>query len=295
MGERFGNFFYWLEMAGSPQLLASQESQASFQNYIRELKPIRRVDAPDLEIEAKSSVSILVDDRGSERILFEKDGNAKLPIASLTKLMTAKIVLDNYELSKEIEISKTAIAQEGDFGKLAVGKALSVKYLLYPLLIESSNDAAFSLANDYDGMTGEEFVRLMNQESGRLELTDTEFFNPTGLDPEEPNEDINYSTAYDLAKLAKSLLGRPLLWKILATPNFDGYGPQLSNTNVLLGELSRIVGGKTGYTEKASGCFLVVVEAPKGKGYIINVILGSNNRFLEMEKMVNWVNLAYIW
>ncbi|MBI2041435.1 MAG: D-alanyl-D-alanine carboxypeptidase [Candidatus Nealsonbacteria bacterium] len=296
--ERSGNFFYWLEMAKNPVLLAAEARQVSFQNHINELKPIHDENIPDLEIGAKSAISILVDNQGKERVLFEKEEDVKLPIASLTKLMTVKIVLDNYDLSKEIKISEEAISQEENFGKLTAGKALSVNYLLYPLLMESSNDAAFALANDYDGMTIKKFIQLMNQESGKLKLTDTKFFNPTGLDPEKPDQDINYSTASDLAELTKDLLPYPLLWEVLSTPKLDIYGPELVNTNELLGKIPNILGGKTGYTEKALGCFILVTKAPKDKGYIINVILGANgvnSRFQEMEKLINWLGLAYSW
>ena len=300
LGERLENFFYWFELSASPQLLAAEERQVSFQNQILELKPLRNKNISEPTILAKSAISLLVNDRGKERILFEKEKDRKLPIASLTKLMTAKIVLDNYDLSKEIKISEEAVNQEESFGKLSAGKVLQVKYLLYPLLMESSNDAAFALANDYDGATEEEFIRLMNEESQELRMTNTWFFNPTGLDSDSENQpdSTNYSTAADLAKLTESLLRESLLWEILTTSKFDTFGPELINTNELLGKLPGIVGGKTGYTEKALGCFVLVLEAPKDKGYILNVVLGANgttDRFREMEKLVSWVNEAYKW
>ena len=293
--ERLKDFFYWLELAENPHLMASQERQLSFQNRLRELKPVRIKNVPDLEISAKSAISVLVDKQGKERILFEKEKDIKLPIASLTKLITAKIVIDNYDLSKKIKISEEAVNQEENFGKLSAGKILSVKYLLYPLLMESSNDAAYALSNDYDGMTEEKFLQLMNEKSINFGLQNTYFANSTGLDPEKPEEPKNYSTAFDLAKLAENLLEDKLLWEILAVPSFNSYGPELSNTNALLGKLPRIVGGKTGYTEEALGCFLLVIEAPRGKGYIISVILGSSDRFGEMEKLAAWLYQAYKW
>lgn len=293
--KRLEGFFYWFEMENDSRLLAAQANQISFQNHVIELKPVRDKDIPDFEISAKSAISVLVDNRGEERILFEKEKNKELPIASLTKLMTAKIVFDNYDLSKEIVISREAVNQEENLGKLTVGETLSVKYLLYPLLMESSNDAAYALANDYDGYTEKDFVKLMNTESKKLEMGNTRFFNSTGLEPDGANPDINYSTVSDLTKLVKSQLKESLLWEILATPKFSAYGPELININELLGKLPRILGGKTGYTEKALRCFILVTEAPKGKGYIINVILGANNIFQEMEKLVNWTNSAYNW
>ncbi len=176
-------------------------------------------------------------------------------------------------------------------------------YLLYPLLMESSNDAAFALANDYPGMTERGFVELMGWEAERLGLDNTFFDNPTGLDPEESGTKMNYSTVADLVKLTKELLNKPLVWKILSTQRYSLYGPELVNTNELLFDDSvdwrdRIVGGKTGYTGEADGCIILVMKAPKNQGYLINVILGANgtqDRFGEMKKLVDWVETAYKW
>jgi len=296
------NFFFWHEMTENPQITAAQANQLAFEERIRSLKPIRSKRVEDLKIGAKSAMSFYISRQGEERILFEKYGDWRLPIASLTKLMTANVVLEHYDLSKEIRISKEAVNQEENLGKLEVGELLSVEYLLYPLLMESSNDAAFSLANDYDGMAQEDFVGLMNQEAQRLNLQDTHFINPSGLDPEEEegSEKINYSTinysnATDLITLVKELLNKPLIWEILSTPKLNLYGPELINSNKLLGEFSGIIGGKTGYTEKALGCFILLSEAPKSKGYLVNVILGTGDRFGEMEKLLEWLRTAYIW
>ncbi|MBI2450677.1 MAG: D-alanyl-D-alanine carboxypeptidase [Candidatus Nealsonbacteria bacterium] len=295
LSEDSKTFFYGLELANDPRLLAAEANQLAFQQQMMSLKPLRDEDIPNIEIAAKSAISLLINNRGEKRILFEKDKNTLLPIASLTKLMTAKVVLDNYDLLKEIKISKEAINQEENLGKLSLGEVHTVKYLLYPLLIESSNDAAYALANNYEGMTEKDFLRMMNEKAGNFKLQNTHFFNPTGLDPEDAAKPFNYSTALDLAKLVASTFDDKLLWEILNTPKFNSYGPELVNTNELLGELPRIAGGKTGYTEKAQGCFILVLEAPRGRGYIINVILGTNNRFSEMKKLANWLDIAYSW
>jgi len=170
--------------------------------------------------------------------------------------------------------------------------------------MESSNDAAFSLANDYDGMTGREFVGLMNTETERLNLKNTAFVNTTGLDPEdwEPTDRINISTVSDLAELTKTLLPESLVWQILSTPEYNYFGPELVNTNQLLTDdtidwQNRIIGGKTGYTDMAGGCFLLVLESPD-KGTLVNIILGTENtdaRFQEMKTLVNWLNQAHQW
>ena len=294
--ENLEDFLFWKGMADNPQLLTAQIIQ---EEKLESLKPIRNWQIEDLKIEAKSVISVLVDSQNSEKILYEKAGNKKLPIASLTKLMTANVVLENYDLSQKIRISETAVDQEEEFGKLKAGKTFQVKYLLYPLLMESSNDAAYALANDYNEMTEESFVSLMNLEAESLGLENTHFVNPTGLDSNPPTA-LNYSTAEDLVNFTKYLLKKPLIWEILSTPKFDLYGPELINTNELLGynlptTQINIIGGKTGWTPEAGGCFLLVMEVPRSSGYIINVILGSGDRFEEMKKLVDWLYQAYRW
>jgi len=264
------------------------------------MKPIRNKAVPDFETEAKSIISVLID---KNEILFEKLPDEKLAIASLTKLMTALVVLENYDLSKEITISKESANQNGNIPKLQEGKTFSVEYLLYPLLMESSNIAAFALANDYNGTAEREFVTLMNNKAKEMGMNDTFFDNSSGLDPEESGTEINYSTANDMVKLVKRLLEKPLVWQILSTPQYSLYGPELINTNRFLIDDSniwqdRIIGGKTGYTEKAGGCFLLAMESPRNRGTLINVILGvggTESRFYEMKRLVSWLNQAYKW
>jgi len=297
LGKDLTDIFFWQEANKNPQIFTAQ---IDISQYLENRRPGRDKNIPDLEVIATSGISVLIKNSGEEKILFEKNTDQRLPIASLSKLMTALVVLDNYDLSKEITVSKEAVSQEENFGKLETGNVFTVEYLLYPLLMESSNDAAFSLANDYDGMTVEKFVDLMNYTGQKLNLTDTFFVNPSGLDPEpeEPQTKINYSTVTDLEKLTKELLKKPLIWEILSTQKYNLYGPELINTNELLGEIAGVLGGKTGYTDTAGGCMVLVTRAPKDEGLLINVILGSdggNGRFGEMKKLVNWANAAYNW
>ena len=315
-------FIFWCQVGQAPQDFSAQTQlkQTLMEERLESLKPIRDWKIEELEIEAKSAISVLISDEGKEKILFENNAEQKLPIASLTKLMTALIVLENYDLSKEIKISEEATKQEGDFGKLKAGGVFQIKYLLYPLLMESSNDAAYALAENYEaraeGTAEENFVELMNSKAQEIELKDTFFINPSGLDPElDPESEhiiskiekdiserkINYSTATDLVKFTKEeLLEEPLIWEILSTLKFSSYGPELANTNALLYEDSlewrdRINGGKTGYTDKANDCILLVVQAQNNRGYLVNIILGAEDRFEEMKKLVGWTEKAYLW
>lgn len=291
-------FFLGQQFASNPRILAAQANQMEFVQLMRDAKPLRDRAVDDLKIEAKAAISILLNNRGGEKILFEKNSLEALPIASLSKLVTVDVIFKNYDLTKEIIITKEAVSQEEDFGKLKVGDVLTVQQLLYPLLMESSNDAAFALANDYDGVNEQVFVNMMNEDAQSLNLKNTRFVNSSGLDPEEqePKEKINVSSASDLSQLTKHLLKTPLVWEILATPKINLYGETLVNTNKLLDTMPGIIGGKTGYTDTALGCFVLVIEAPKDKGQIINVILGTTaDRFNEMEKLINWTRQAYSW
>lgn len=313
---RMEEVFYSREIAENPGILAAQMNQKLLEAKVENLKPFRSRQSEDLKIEAEAAISIFFDPtQGKKKILFEKETNKKLPIASLTKLMTADIVLENYDLSQEIEISKAAVSQESEFGNLKIGEKFLVKDLMYPLLMESSNDAAYGLAELYparigyaEGIAGggvESFVELMNLKAQDLGLFDTSFMNPTGLDPDSLNELGNYSTVQDLAKLIENLLlEKPLIWEILSTSQFNLYSPdgvfhhKLLNTNELLrqdGWANNIIGGKTGWTPKAKGCLVLVIKAPNSNSYVINVILGSEDRFGAMKKMIEWINTAYKW
>jgi len=288
------DFFFWKNIADHPEIIAAD---IDLKQKLIDSKPIRKDGSLDFQTDTRGIFSLFLSDNGGEKILLEKNIDTKLPIASITKLMTANVVLKYYNLDKEITVSKEAVLQEENFGKLQTGKVFTVKYLLYPLLMESSNDAAFALADDYNGMTENKFIALMNLEADNLGMKNTSFVNVSGLDPEdnEPKSKINISTAKDMSLLIKELLKESLIWEILSTEEFAEYGPILNNTNKLLGNLQGVIGGKTGYTEEAKECMVLVTKSPKNRGTLINIIIGSDDRFGEMEKLVNWAKSAHKW
>lgn len=250
-------------------------------------------DVPKLEISSEAAICVEVNELGQEKILCKKNNDKKLSIASLTKLMTALVVLENYDLSQNVKISQEAVAREGEQGSLKALDALSIGNLLYIMLIESSNDAAYALA---EIMGFDEFVETMNLKAKDLGLNNTFFVEPSGLDSK------NYSTVDDLVKLTKYLLkNHSLIWEILSIEkatifNSDGVlHHEALNTNELLGKIPGIIGGKTGYTKIANGCFILVLESPKKGNQLIYIILGSENRFEEMKKLIEWVNQTYQW
>lgn len=261
------------------------------------LKPTRDWSVDDIEIGAKASVCAEISSTDKNRYLFKKNGNEKLPIASLTKLMTALVVLESesedYSLEKATMISQKAVDQEGGQGLLTPGEILSIRNLLYIMLIESSNDAAYSLA-EIEGI--EQFVDSMNLKATELGLFDTNFKDIAGLSPD------NYSTVEDLLKLTKYLLEEhPLVWEILSLDEFRLITPQrkfhhqLLSTNELLGVVPNIVGGKTGETVEAKGCLLLVLKNPENQNNMVYIVLGSDDRFGETQKLINWVSSAYKW
>jgi D-alanyl-D-alanine carboxypeptidase len=291
------DFFYVRELEKNPLVLIADISSLALLNIG---EPIRIQEVPDLKILAKSAISVFVDSQERDLILFEKNKSEKLPIASLTKLITALVASNIYELSDTIEISKQAVEQEGEEIELKVGEVLSVKELLHMALIESSNDAAYALATPNiktKRLKEESFVDLMNLEAYHnigLNPKITHFINPTGLDPEDPLQITNYSTAEDLVKLAKYLIKyKSEILEILSQRENGDFSYALENTNELLGEIEGIIGGKTGYTDRAGGCLILILEGPRKNTFLINVILGSENRFEEMKELINWTKQAF--
>ena len=249
----------------------------------------------ELELEAKSAISVLITPRG-EKLLFGKNISEKRPIASITKLITALTILElNYKPDQLLEISKEAVAQEEETGKLRPGETLSVEELMHSMLIESSNDSAWAIAEgrlsgeDFIGVKG--FVDLMNKEVESLGLQNTRFINPTGLDGYE-----NYSTSEDLVKITKYILEKyPHIFEITREESYEVSNPDGSahhfiseNTNELLQEMPEIIGGKTGFTDEAGGCLLLILETKEGN-YWINIVLGTKSpesRFKEIKRLI---------
>ncbi len=286
--------------------------------------PIRNWNAPDPEISAKIA---FVFETTRQRILWQKDGlRESRPIASLTKLMTALVVMDNAKLDEIFTVSKKAVQTEGELGGLIVGEQLTAENLLYALLVESSNDAAVALAegisikvitdnankNSLDYKTnpasakgGEQgratdsntaiFVNLMNKKAEALGLTDTDFADPSGLDPR------NLSSAWDLNILMQEILKYSILQKITQTAAYDfasvdgRFQHHLTSTDKLLGQYPEIIAGKTGYTEEAGNCMILAFRASNDQGVIISIIMDSQDRMAESAAILRWTKEAFLW
>jgi len=246
------------------------------------------------EIAATSALLAEITENGQPKIIFAKNQEQKNPIASLTKIMTAVIASEFYAKNQTIVINKQAIDQLDASGNLKAGEQFNLNNLLQVMLIESSNDAAFALTEPMAGPSG--FVALMNLKAKDLNMENTAFFSPSGLDPEDsglPEEQINQSTVDDLAKLAQYVVyHHPEITKALGeketaiySQGGEFYHP-LANTNELLDKFPSIIGGKTGTTERAGGCLLLILQGKNPQSRFIAVVLNSPDKFKDMANII---------
>ncbi|MBI2042539.1 MAG: D-alanyl-D-alanine carboxypeptidase [Candidatus Nealsonbacteria bacterium] len=288
----FGVNFLDANFSQSPRATTAQISPTHF-------RPTLKAEADKLEINAEAGIALFLDNNGETRVLFDKNAETPLPIASLTKLMGAVVIAENYSLDKTIEITGEAADKPGNgSGQLKTGDKFLMSDLFKVMLVESNNSAAMALSQ----IKGTDvFVGLMNQKANDLNLESMNFINPTGLDMLNTTA-INQSSARDLAQLAAFILQNKTyifeisLLKEFALRDINGaLNHTAENTNALLEKIPLMVGGKTGETPKSGGCLLLVVQAPKSRGYLISVVLDSPDRFAEMEKIINWTRSSYQW
>lgn len=241
-----------------------------------------------------SAKSAAVFDTHSSRFLYEKDSEHKLPIASLTKVMSAVVVIENLVMDDIVTISEESIKVDGEKQDLYLGEKMSVRNLLKLALIESSNDAAYALAS-YSNSKGIDFVSAMNIKAGVLGMADSHFIDPAGLN------DNAYSTVQDLVKLVQYSLNYQEIWDISAEKmaivesSDEKIKHTAQSTNRLIGLIKDLIGGKTGYTEGAGQCMILVTNAPNYPSKIISVVLGSHDRFGDTQKLIDWTRQAYKW
>lgn len=196
----------------------------------------------------ENSYSCILMDNSSGRILYEKNSSEKMLIASTTKLMTFLVAYENMNLDTEIEVGEEVLKMYGTSIYLSVGEKMSLRDLLYGLILRSGNDSSMVIAT-YFGY--DEFISLMNKKAKDLGMKDTIFYNPHGLDEETKN----YSTSYDMALLGNYLNTIPFYLEVSGTKHYktstslkayDWY-----NRNKLLSLYKYSITGKTGYTPSA--------------------------------------------
>lgn len=214
-----------------------------------------KISAKEIWVSAKSAILIEAE---SQTVLYQKNAFARLPMASTTKIMTALVAAESGDLDRIVKIDDRAVGVEGSSIYLAKGESMSMRDLLYALLLASANDAAAAIAYEISGSI-EDFAALMNQKATALGLTSTHFTNPHGLHHEE-----HYTTAYDLAVLTASALKNKDVASICAAKSatlpMEGGTRYISNHNKLLKSYKGCIGVKTGFTKTSGRCLVSAAE-----------------------------------
>lgn len=240
-----------------------------------------------------SARAVVIQDAVGKHMIYSKSPDTTLLPASITKIMTALVSLDQWsDLETVIEV-KNEDRAIGQTIELVRGEKMTLKNMFYGLLVHSGNDAALALADNYPGGYTA-FVKAMNAKAKTLHLDHTTFKNPSGVE-----QYGHITTARDLAVLAAYALQNPLINEIVQTKSItvtDVTGEhlhKLDTTNQLLGQVEGLKGLKTGWTENAGECLVSYVE--RGERKIIIVVLGSLDRFGDTTRLVNWVYDHHNW
>jgi D-alanyl-D-alanine carboxypeptidase (penicillin-binding protein 5/6) len=239
-------------------------------------------------IESKSAILM---DCKTGKILWEKDAFEPMAMASTTKIMTAIITLENANLEDMVTVSQKATLAPKVKMFLQKGEEVKLEYLLYALMLESSNDAAVAIA-EHVGGTVEGFCKMMTDKAKEIGTKDTIFETPNGLDAGN-----HHSTSYDLALISSYALQNDKFMKLINTPSISFSSSKrpytFNNKNRLLRELDGANGIKTGFTNKAGHCF--VGSAKRGGMQLVSVVLqsgwgerGKNQKFIDSKELLNY-------
>jgi serine-type D-Ala-D-Ala carboxypeptidase (penicillin-binding protein 5/6) len=295
----------------------NQKDSSEFNNF--NISPIDRAQAygfipqiignfSDIKLWADSSVAIDVD---SGTILHYENGRKRTQIASLTKMMTAILVMEKIKnLSEEVTITKDALRVDGTVvgcptsvfcngNQMYVGEKVKAVDLLKAMLMNSANDAATALGIHIAG-SADDFVAMMNEKAKNFGLTDTHFCTPSGLEI-DGEEDQCYSSAYDIARIAAYSMKYNKIWDIMKVDEDNFYSTDgkrmhiLKNTDLLLNTLPNCIGGKTGFTPLAGKSLLLGATDATSKHKIISVVLNDEKRWEDMKFLVNWIDQNYKW
>ena len=232
--------------------------------------------------------SYIAYDRITKKTIFGKKIDEKVPMASTTKIMTAILTIEYGKLNETVTVTQNAQNITGWQLKLQKGDKISLQDLLYAIMLYSANDGAVAIAEHIGGSV-EDFCQMMNEKAKQIGAYNTNFTSPHGLD-----NDMHYSTPYDLAIIMDYALDNELFRKVISTTsytiNINGYNRTLNNTNKLLTSLNGSVGGKTGYTGKAGYC--LVNNCKKDNMDIIAVVLGAGTTKQRFDETANILNYA---
>lgn len=284
-------------------LLAKTNKQETSNSWL----PVKKENAGAPELSSLSYLSAFIGNVGEVKILAEKNAYDQLPIASVTKLMTAMVAADSLDMEQIITMDSRNILKEEGSKRFNAGTKFKAKELLHAMLVESNNDAAAAFMEEV-GKT--KFIEQMNLKAKQLNLLSTYFNNPVGLDPKDIRDELNYSTAADLLAIAKEVKENyPQILEITSLPeynvhNSDGWFNHVAvSTDKLLasnelacdGAPLKILGGKTGSTDLAKKNLVLITGSPNPEGYLINIVLSSDDNFEDTKKLARWMCESYQW
>ncbi|WP_107935122.1 D-alanyl-D-alanine carboxypeptidase family protein [Ureibacillus chungkukjangi] len=241
-----------------------------------------------LSVAKSADASYAVIDAETGRLLSGSNAHAQMPIASLTKMWTALVAIENSNLDDEVKISRQAALSEGSSIYLEPGEKIKVETLLYGLMLRSGNDSAYALA-EHTGGSFEGFIDLMNEKAVLYGLKNTYFMNPSGL-----HHDLHLSSAYDTAMMLKIALENDSFRKITSTVNYkssEKNGVTWQNKHRLVQEQNGAVAGKTGFTKAAGRTLATYFEREDKK--VIVVTLRESNDWQVHKQLANHVFSQY--
>ena len=276
-----------LFMCFSVYVYADDEDEEEIrQEEVNEIVESAATPINEPQINARAAI---IYDRSTKQIIWGKNEMEKRAMASTTKIMTAIVVLENANLDDVVTISKKAAGTGGSRLKIRAEDKITVRDLLYGLMLRSGNDAAVALA-EHVGESVEGFAGLMNKKAEQIGLKNTHFVTPHGLDDEN-----HYTTAYELAILTDYALENSTFKKIVNTKStqirINENPMNIYNTNELLGVLPGVDGIKTGFTNNAGRC--LVTSCTRDENQIITVVLGCDTKKQRTSDSTKLIEYAY--
>lgn len=269
--------------AFGPPTLVDRDVNPSYRwtvGQLRQMQAARSV--PD----SVSSRAIVVLDADTGQVLMDVNGDVPLPPASLTKLMTALLILEESNLQDRVTMIDADLIGGANMGAQA-GATYTVEELLWGLLVPSANEAAMALARHHSGQV-HVFVQRMNLRAQELGLTNTSFVNPEGFD-----EEGHRASAKDLLTLTRLLWQNPLFREIVGSTDVSIGGRSLRTTNELLGVDPQVNGVKTGTTDEAGQCLILSINREGHQFYI--AVMNSQDRFADARVLKAKIEESYIW
>lgn len=285
-----------------PFVAESREMATAFQ-------PVPKYPTSGFAVPTAHASAILDTDSG--RLLYGHNADDRRQIASLTKIFTATIVMEQIgNLDEAVTIDEEAVYAEGtrvgcprsgfcNGERLKVGERLTVRDLLKAALMNSANDAAIALGKHL-GRTQEGFARIMNDRAKELGLENSHFCTPSGLEPDGREHEC-YSSARDIARITAEALKHDTLWDMMRMEkqniySIDGrYSHEIFNTDELLGQMPNLIGTKTGFTPLAGRSLLAVAADPSREHKVVAVVLDDQYRWESVRSMFNWSFTSFDW